>query len=157
MPTTTKTYRLAATFVEDHMARGLPEQGTLRVVRALKNVTVVELDLPAYLDLLSDADHYSNPMIAAEMREMGTDLAATAARVAAMLRRDPFPGSGVTASGTIAEQREQAIQAAVDLAHRMNEEARLAREEQEREAAADQARYGDAVRPMQTYGNGSAS
>lgn len=52
----TKTYRLAATFVMDHHDRGCGEND--RVIRRTKTHYIVEMDAEGYEDMLTDADYY---------------------------------------------------------------------------------------------------
>lgn len=52
----TKTYRLARTFCEDHWDRGCGE--TDKVLREMKRIVEVELDIDGFRDMLSDADYY---------------------------------------------------------------------------------------------------
>ena len=53
---TTKTYRLARTFCEDHWYRGCGDTDT--IVSESNPFVVVEMDAAGYADMLSDADYY---------------------------------------------------------------------------------------------------
>jgi hypothetical protein len=67
----TKTYHVPPRFFWDHTARDLPEQGVSRVVKDTKTSVAVELDTDAYADLLSDAEYYSDTVVAYQMGEPG--------------------------------------------------------------------------------------
>lgn len=85
----TKTYRLPPRFYEDHTARDLPEDGISAKVSENARFVYVEMDAAAYDDLLSDAEHYADEGIAAEMGL--PTLAASARRTVAALNRQGRP------------------------------------------------------------------
>lgn len=78
-----KTYRLPPVFYDDHRARALPEFGHSEAVGATKRNVTVEMDAPAYDDLLSDARHHAYHMASAGFDGYGL-IASARATVAAL-------------------------------------------------------------------------
>lgn len=85
----TATYRIPKTLYDDHISRALP--GGLIVSETKKHYTV-ELDLADYTELLGDADHYSDPVIAADLGfEYGGLIASARATKNALVKAGPPP------------------------------------------------------------------
>ena len=89
-----KTYVLPPAFYADHTFRALPEEGVSRLVNETKRKVTVEMDAPAYADLLSDSYHYGWNMAVAGYEDIGMIGSAKAthkALVAAGPPAEPLP------------------------------------------------------------------
>ena len=84
---TTKTYRIARKFAEDHWDRGCGE--TDNILRVTERFVTVALDADGYKDMVSDAEYYwsCRDQFDADYR----DVCASASRVLDALRKSGAP------------------------------------------------------------------
>ena len=86
-----KTYRVPREFYDDHVRRDCGQSGVL--VGALRSTVIIDLDITAYVDLLSDADFYVDMGV----KEFGSDYASLVASARSTLKilREDGPPKGL--------------------------------------------------------------
>jgi len=81
------SYHVPPRFWDDHVARGCAEDGLQEEVRRTARSVQVRLDRAGYAELLSDAEHYADPSMQAELDPEYVGLVTSARATVRTLRK----------------------------------------------------------------------